>query len=145
VRSLDRRWRKEATEDFREIHNEELHNLYSSLNIIIMIKYRMIKWVGHVVRMIEKCVESFCGKERLLGRPRRRWKQIKVDLKETASYSVDWTHLALDKGQRRALVNTVMNLRLPKKILGISLVDQQLLASLEGLSSMQLVKLSTVQ
>jgi hypothetical protein len=51
-------------------------------------------------------------KERLLGR--RRWKNIKMNLKETASYSVEWTHLAQDRGQRRALVNTAMNVRLKK-------------------------------
>jgi hypothetical protein len=43
--------RDEVTRDWRKMHNEELHNLYSSLNIIRMIKSRRIRWAGHVVRM----------------------------------------------------------------------------------------------
>jgi hypothetical protein len=40
-----------ATGDWRELHKEELHNLYSSPNIIRMIKTRRIRWAGHVARM----------------------------------------------------------------------------------------------
>jgi hypothetical protein len=43
--------RDEATEDLRKLHNEELHNLYSSPNIIIMIKSRRMRWAGHVARI----------------------------------------------------------------------------------------------
>jgi hypothetical protein len=43
--------RDEVTENWRKLHNEELHNLYSSLNIIIMIKSRRMRWAGHIVRM----------------------------------------------------------------------------------------------
>jgi hypothetical protein len=46
--------RDETTEDWRKLQNEELHNLYSSPNIIRMIKLRRIKWAGHVARMGEK-------------------------------------------------------------------------------------------
>jgi hypothetical protein len=50
----------------------------------------------------------------LLERPRRRWKDnIKMDLKEIWVKGVDWTHLAQDRGRRRALVNMVMNFRVP--------------------------------
>jgi hypothetical protein len=49
-----------------------------------------------------------------LGRPRRRWvNNIKMDLRETGWDGIDWTDLAQDRDQRRALVNTVMNLRVP--------------------------------
>jgi hypothetical protein len=41
----------EVTGEWRELHNEELHNLYSSLNIIRMIKSRRMRWAGHVARM----------------------------------------------------------------------------------------------
>jgi hypothetical protein len=51
---------------------------------------------------------------RPLGRPRRRWKDnIKMDLREIGFGDVDWIHLAQDRDRWRALVNTVMNLRVP--------------------------------
>jgi hypothetical protein len=43
--------RDEGTEDWRKVHNEELHNLFSSPNIIRMIKSRRMRWTGHVARM----------------------------------------------------------------------------------------------
>jgi hypothetical protein len=50
--------------------------------------------------------------KRTLGKPRRRWEyNIRMDFKETRLESVDWTHLVQDRDQSRALVNTVMNLR----------------------------------
>jgi hypothetical protein len=45
--------RDEVTGDWRKLHNEDLHNLYSSPNIIRMFKSRRIRWVGHVERMGE--------------------------------------------------------------------------------------------
>jgi hypothetical protein len=46
--------RDEVTGDWRKLHNEELHNLYSSPNIIRIVKSRRIRWAGHVARMGEK-------------------------------------------------------------------------------------------
>jgi hypothetical protein len=70
------------------IDNEELHNLYSSPNIIRMIKSRRMRWAGHVAPMGEKrnvyriLVGNPEGK-RPLGRPKRRWvDNIKMDLRE---------------------------------------------------------------
>jgi hypothetical protein len=52
--------------------------------------------------------------KRPLGRPRRRWEDnIKVDLRETGWGGMDWIDLAQDRDQWRALVNTVLNLRVP--------------------------------
>jgi hypothetical protein len=52
--------------------------------------------------------------KRALGRPRRRWvDNIKMDLLEIGSGGVDWIGLTQDRGRRRALVNAVMNLRVP--------------------------------
>jgi hypothetical protein len=45
--------RDDVTGDCRELHNEELHNLYSSPDIIRMIKSRRMRWAGHVARMGE--------------------------------------------------------------------------------------------
>jgi hypothetical protein len=52
--------------------------------------------------------------KRQLGRPRRRWvDNIKIDLREIGWDSMNWIDLAQDRDQWRALVNTVMNLRVP--------------------------------
>jgi hypothetical protein len=56
-----------------------------------------------------------------LGRPRSRWvDNIKMDLIEIGWDGMDWIELAQDRDQWRALVNTVMNLRVNLKLLGIS-------------------------
>jgi hypothetical protein len=101
------------------MHNEELHNLYSSPNIIITIKSRRMRWTRHVARKGEKrnayrlLVRKPIGK-RPLGRRRRRWvDNIKIDLREIRWNGIDWIDLAQDRGQWRALVKTVMNLRVP--------------------------------
>jgi hypothetical protein len=70
------------------LHNEELHNLYSSPDIIRQIKSRRMRWAGHVARMGEgrNVYRVLVGKpegKRPLGRPRRRWEDgIKMDLRE---------------------------------------------------------------
>jgi hypothetical protein len=69
--------RDEVTEDWWKLHNEELHNLYSSSNIIRMMKSRKIIWAGHVARMGPKmnAYTILMGKpegKRPLGRPRRK-------------------------------------------------------------------------
>jgi hypothetical protein len=77
----------EVTGDWRKLHNEELHNLYSSPNIIRMIKSSRMKWAGLVARMGEKRNEYrlLVGKpegKRQLGGPRRRWvDNINIDLR----------------------------------------------------------------
>jgi hypothetical protein len=78
----------EVTGEWRKLHNEELHNLYSSPDIIRQVKSRSMRWAGHVARMGEerKVYKVLVGKpdgKRPLGRPRRRWEDgIRMDLKE---------------------------------------------------------------
>jgi hypothetical protein len=65
----------------------------------------------------ETCNNTLVGKpvgKEPLGRPRRRWEDnIKMDLREVGWEDVDWMHVAQDRDQWWALVNTVMNLRVP--------------------------------
>jgi hypothetical protein len=93
--------------------------LYSSPSIIRKIKARRMRWAGHVARMVEKrnayrlLVRKPEG-ERKLGRPRLRWVgDIKMDLLGIGWGGMDWIGLAQDRHKWRALVNAVMNLRVP--------------------------------
>jgi hypothetical protein len=103
----------------RKLHNEELHTLYSSPSIIRIIKSRRMMWAGHVAQMGEKrnVYRLLVGKpegKRPLGRPTRRWiDNIKMNLLEIALSVVDWIRLTQDRYRWRALVNSVMNLRVP--------------------------------
>jgi hypothetical protein len=111
--------RDEVTGEWRKLHNEELHDLYSSPSIIRIIKPRRMRWAGHIARMGEKrnAYRLLLGKpdgRRLLGRPRRRWlDNIRKDLVEVGWGDVNWIGLAQDRGRWRALVNSVLNLRVP--------------------------------
>jgi hypothetical protein len=96
--------RDELTGGWRELHNEELHNLYSSPSIIRMIKSRRMRWAVHVARMGQKrnACRILVGKpegKRALGRPRRRWvDNIKMGLREVEWDATDWIDLAQDRG-----------------------------------------------
>jgi hypothetical protein len=111
--------RDDVTGDWRKLHCEELHNLYSSPNIIRLIKSRRMRYSGHVARMGEtrNTYRILVGKpegKRPLRRPRRRWvDNIKMDLREIGWDGKYWIELAQDRDQWKALVNTVMNLRVP--------------------------------
>jgi hypothetical protein len=104
---------------WRKLHTEELHNLYSSPSIIRIIKSKRMRWARHVARMGEKrnVYRLLVGKpegKRPLGRPRRRWiDNIKMDLLEIGVSVVDWIGLAQARYRWRALVNSVMYLRVP--------------------------------
>jgi hypothetical protein len=111
--------RDEVMGEWRKLHNEELCDLYSSPSIIRIIKSMRMRWAGHVARMVEKrnAYRLLVGKpegKRPLGRRRRRWvDNIRMDLGEVGWSDVDWIGLAQDRNRWRALVNWVLNLRVP--------------------------------
>jgi len=101
------------------LHNEELNDLYSSPNIVRVIKSRIMRWTGHVTRMGEErgVYRVLVGKpegKRPLGRRRRRWADnIRMDLQEVGCGYMDSIGLAQDRDIWRTLVSAVMNLRVP--------------------------------
>jgi hypothetical protein len=108
-----------VTGELRKLHNEELRDLYSSPSIIGMIKSRSRDGLGIKYEWGRKGPHYmlFVGtpeRKRLLGRQRRRWvDSIRMDLEEVGWGNVDWIGLAQDRDKWRALVNSVLNLRVP--------------------------------
>jgi len=111
--------RDEVKGEWRRLHYEELNDLYSSPNIVWVIKSRRMRWAGHVAHMGEEreVYRFLVGKregKRSLGRPRRIWvDNIRLDLKEVGCGYMDWIRLAQDRDRWRMLVSAVMNLRIP--------------------------------
>jgi hypothetical protein len=103
--------KREIDGSWRKLHNDELHSLYSSPNIVRMM------WAGHVACMKEGrgvCMVLVGRPEgkRLVGRPRCRWEDnIKLDLRETGINGANWIQLAQNRVQWWAFVNMVMNLQ----------------------------------
>jgi hypothetical protein len=111
--------RDKVTGEWRKRHNEELRDLYSSPNIVQVIKSRRMRWAGHVARMGERrgVYRVLVGKpdgKRTLGRPRHRWEDNnKMDLQEVGWGGMDWIELAQDGDRFWARVNVAMNLQVP--------------------------------
>ena len=111
--------RDEVTGEWRRLRSEELNDLYSSRNIVRVIKSRRMRWAGHVARMGEErqVYRVLMGKpegKRSLGGPGRRWvDNIRMDLQEVGFGYMDWIGLAQDRDRWRTLVSAVMNLRVP--------------------------------
>jgi hypothetical protein len=111
--------RDEVTGEWRKLHNEGLRDLYSSPSIMRIIKSRRRRWAGHVTRMGEmrndyRLLVGKPERKRPLGRPRRRWvDNIRMYLGEVGWGDVDWIGLTKDRNRWRALVNSVLHLRVP--------------------------------
>jgi len=103
----------------RKLHNEELNDLYSSPNIIRVIKSKRMRWAGHVacmgeMRAVYRVLVGKLEGKRPLGIPRRRWEDnIKMNLQEVGRGGMDWIELTEDRERWRAVVNVVMNLLVP--------------------------------
>jgi hypothetical protein len=109
---------REEDELWRKLHNDELHSLYSSQNIVRVIKSRRMRWAGHVARMGRRAIyRVLVGRpegKRPLGRPRCRWKDnIKMGRREIGINGANYIQVAQDRVQWRACVNTVMKLGVP--------------------------------
>ena len=109
--------RYKVKREWRKLHNEELNDLYSSLNIVRMIKLRRMRWVGHVAHMEERrgIYRVLVGKpegKRPPGFP-SRWEDIKMDPQEGGCRGMVWIELAQDRERWWALVEVLMNIRVP--------------------------------
>jgi hypothetical protein len=99
LRRISQSKRDEVTGGWRKLRNEELHNLYSSPNIIRMIKSRWRRWAGNVAgvgakRNAERILVGKPEGKKPLGRTRRRWKEdIEIYLRETGWGDMDWIYL----------------------------------------------------
>jgi hypothetical protein len=106
--------KREEDGSWRKLHNDELHSLYSSPNVVRVIKSRRMRWAGHVACMGEGrgVYRVLVGRpegKRPVGRPRRRWEDnIKLDLREIGIDRLNWIQLAQDMVQWRPSLNTVM-------------------------------------
>ena len=102
--------------EWRRLHNEELYAVYSSPNIIRVIKSRRLRWAEHVARMGERrgayrVLVGIPEGRRPLGRPKRSWEVILKCICEEWNDSLDWIELAQNKDRWLAVVNAVMNIR----------------------------------
>jgi len=98
------------------LYNEELNDLYSSPNIVWVIKSRRMRWAGLMgeERGVYRILVGKPEGRRPLGRPRRRWADnIRMDLQEVGCGYIDWTGIAQDRDRWRTFVSAVMNLRVP--------------------------------
>ena len=105
--------------EWRKLHNEELNDLYSSRSIFRVVKSRRMRWAEHVAsvrerRGVYRVLVGKPDKKSPLKRPRHRWEDnIKMDLQEVGYEGMNWLELAEDRDRWWALVDAVMNLRVP--------------------------------
>jgi hypothetical protein len=111
--------KREEDGSWRKLHNDELHNLYSSPNIVRVVMSSRMRWAGHEGRMQEgkivyRILVRRVERKKPLGRPRQsRESDIKLDLRELGIDGMNWIRLDQDRVRWRPFVNTIMDLRFP--------------------------------
>jgi hypothetical protein len=102
-----------VTGEWRKLHNEELHNLYSFPVIIRQIKSSRMRWAGHVARMADerKFYNVLVGKPEGKRRPEDQGRMGSECILGRLAWGVDWIRLAQYRDRWRAVVSAVMNLR----------------------------------
>jgi hypothetical protein len=110
--------REEVAGAWRRLHNEELHKLYISSNVIRVIKSRKMKWAGYIAlrdtRNVPKILVRTSEGKRPLGRPRHRWEDsIRINLREIWWEGMEWICLTQYRDLWWVLVNMVMNNWIP--------------------------------
>jgi hypothetical protein len=101
--------RDEVTGEWRKLNNEELKDLYSSPNIVRVIKWKIMRWADRVARMGQSrgVYRVLVGKlegKRPLGRPRPRWADnIKMHLQVVRCGGIDWIEMAQNRERWRVL------------------------------------------
>jgi hypothetical protein len=125
-----------VTGEWRKLHNEELHDLYSSSSILRIMKSKRMRWVGNVARIGDKknAYRLVVGKpeeKRQLGRPRsNRVDNIRMDLAEVELGDVDWIGLAQDRNRWGALVNSVLTIRFHEMLVNYRVASRVVLISI---------------
>jgi hypothetical protein len=110
---------REEDGSWRKLHDDELHGLYSSPNIVGVIKSKRMRWAVYVACMGEgkgvyRILVGRPKDKRPLGRLKHRWEDnIKMNFKEIGMDGANWIQLAQDRVQWWAFVNMVMNLWIP--------------------------------
>jgi hypothetical protein len=116
---VERLQRIVLTGDTPQLHSEHLYGLYSSPNAIRVIKSIRMWWEGHVERIGDRrrAYKGLVGRpdaQRRVGKPWHWWEDnIKMDLEKVGVGGMDWIPLTQNRDTWRALVNAVMNLRVP--------------------------------
>ena len=104
--------KRDENGEWRRLHNEEIHSLYRSPNIVKVMNSRRLRWAGHVgLPRMEEGRNAF---KILTGKPRRRWEDnIRMNLEEICNNAGIWVDLAQDRDYWRALVNAALIPRVP--------------------------------
>ena len=111
--------KRDENGEWRRLHNEEIHSLYHSSNIIRVIKSTRLRWAGHVARMEDgrsafKILTGKTTRRRFLGRPRHTWEDnIRMDLKEILINRRNSVESTQGRDYWRTLENSALNLRVP--------------------------------